>query len=116
LPSFSDRAFFAALEDRRRSEDLSWRELGRRLELSPSTFSRLSRGRRPDVETFIKLIAWLNISPDAFITGLTEEGEAQDPMVSISSVLRADPKLSPEAAGAIEELVRLAYNRLREPK
>jgi transcriptional regulator with XRE-family HTH domain len=112
--TFNDASFFAAVEERRRSEGVSWRQLGRQLGLSPSTFSRLARGRSPDVETFTKLLAWLDVSASTFITG-ANQGPAREPdaMAVITAALRTDPKLSPEAAGALEEIMRVAYNRFR---
>jgi transcriptional regulator with XRE-family HTH domain len=115
MPSFNDAAFMAALDERRHGENLSWRELGRRLGLSPSTFSRLSRGRRPDVETFVKLIAWLDMPMSAFIVGVSNrpDGEEKDPMPTVVAALRTDSRLTDEAVSAIEDIVRVAYNRLR---
>jgi transcriptional regulator with XRE-family HTH domain len=115
MAAFNDAAFMAALEERRQSENLSWRQLGRRLGLSPSTFSRLSRGRRPDVETLVKLIAWLDMPMSAFIIGMEDRpnGGGKDPMPAIVAALRTDSRLTDETASALEDIVRVAYNRLR---
>jgi transcriptional regulator with XRE-family HTH domain len=112
--AFDEVAFFQAVEARRQAEGLSWRELGRRLGLSPSTFSRLSRGRRPDVETFVTVLAWLDVPADAFIARTpgspAKKGRAL-PLRVIGAALRDDPRLSPEDVQPLEDIIRVAYNR-----
>lgn len=115
-PTFDDAAFFEALEQRRRTEGLSWRQLGRRLGLSPSTFSRLARGKRPDVETFIKLLAWLDIPAAMFMRGESmpsSENTDRDTLAVVATALRSDPSISRDAAGALEQLLRVAYSHVR---
>ena len=109
--SFDDAAFYRALEERRTSKNMSWRQLGRELGLSPSTFSRLGRGRRPDVETFVKLLAWLALPADSFVRGgaPTSPGAEQNTLGVIVAALRSDRTIPPAAAGAIEQLLRVAY-------
>lgn len=112
LMHFDEGAFFRALEDRRSLEGLSWRELGRRLELSPSTFSRLSRGKRPDVETFLKLLGWLGMPATAFLAGASASEPASDePLAVIAQALRRDPRLHPSDVGPLEDILRVAYTR-----
>jgi transcriptional regulator with XRE-family HTH domain len=113
--SFDDVTFFEALERRREAKNVSWRHLGRELGLSPSTFSRLARGRRPDIETFVKLLAWLDIPAEAFMRGLPGAPEAsdQDTLAVIAAALRSDRTIPADAAGAIEQLLRVAYTRFR---
>ncbi len=38
-------------------------------DVSSATLSRIEQGNLPDVETFIKICKWLNVSTDTFITG-----------------------------------------------
>src|SRR6266571_5994846 len=88
--AFDDVTFFETVEQRREAEGLSWRQLGRQLGLSPSTFSRLARGRRPDIETFIKLLAWLDLPADTFMRGAapTAREADQDTVAVIAAALR----------------------------
>lgn len=111
--SFDDDAFFRALDRKRAVERLSWREVGRQLNLSPSTFSRLARGRRPDLETFVKLLSWLGASSEDFVSGGVGSSKEvkTDSMGGIAALLRKDPSITPEDASALEEIVRAAYNR-----
>ena len=45
-------ALYAALDSKRKAARTSWRDVARELDISPSTFSRMAQGRRPDVDTF----------------------------------------------------------------
>jgi transcriptional regulator with XRE-family HTH domain len=112
--SFDDAAFYQALEQRRTAQNMSWRQLGRELGLSPSTFSRLARGRRPDVETFVKLLAWLDLPADSFMHGGAPAlpGAQQDTLAVIAAALRSDHTIPAAAAGAIEQLLRVAYGQV----
>jgi transcriptional regulator with XRE-family HTH domain len=116
--SFDDARFFEAIEARRQAESLSWRQLGRKLALSPSTFSRLARGRRPDVETFLRLLAWLDLPAETFMTGLTGSPKRveQNTLTVIATALRTDRAIPSDGAGALERLLRVAYNRLTVPQ
>jgi transcriptional regulator with XRE-family HTH domain len=117
-PSFDDATFFEMLERRRQAENLSWRQLGRQLGLSPSTFSRLARGRRPDIETFIKLLAWLDVPAATFMRGepqTSTESPGQDTLTVIADALQSDPAIPKDAAGALEQLLRVAYSRVTAP-
>ena len=111
---FDETSFFRAVDRRRVSENLSWRELGRQLGLSPSTFSRLSRGHRPEIETFVKLLAWLKMPAEAFMIGTpTDSAGEADALSIITAALRHDPNIQPEAIGPLEDIVRVAYNTFR---
>jgi transcriptional regulator with XRE-family HTH domain len=114
--AFDDAAFFEALERHRQEEGLSWRQLGRQLGLSPSTFSRLARGRRPDIDTFLTLLAWLDVPASSFMRGAgtgSDDTVGPDTLGVIASALRSDPAIEADAAGALEQLFRVAYGRLR---
>ena len=115
LGKFDDVSFFEAIESRRKSEGLSWRQLGKDLRLSPSTFSRLARGRRPDLGTFMRLLAWLNLPAETFMKGTAETPRQQDTLSAIAAALRADRAMPTGGAGAIEQLVRVVYARLAVP-
>ena len=113
---FDQVRFYEVVDRRRRDQSLSWRQLAGQLSLSPSTFSRLSQGRRPDVDTFVKLLAWLDRPATDFVEGFrdTQVGEVQEDTVrQISKSLRRDTSLTTEDADALEEIVRVAYHRLR---
>jgi transcriptional regulator with XRE-family HTH domain len=108
-------ALHSALDSKRRAEKLSWRELAGQLDLSPSVFTRMAQGRRPELDTFAVLTGWLGMSAEDFIDGdRPSEDEARETVTVISTYLRADKALKPESAQAIEEIVRTAYEQLAE--
>jgi transcriptional regulator with XRE-family HTH domain len=49
------------LDQRRREQGLSWRQLADRVDVSPSTFSRLADGNRPDADALVSLLVWLDL-------------------------------------------------------
>jgi transcriptional regulator with XRE-family HTH domain len=114
---FDQARFYEAVDGHRRELHLSWRKLAGRLTVSPSTFSRLGQGRRPDIDTFIKLLAWLDRPATDFMNGgqvlVAGQVVRKDTVGEIGASFRSDPALSPEDAKALEAIVRLAYHRLR---
>ena len=82
--------------------------------VSASTLTRLSQGRQPDVNSLAALTAWLGMSADHFMrTETIDQFGAASPLAQISSIFHQDPKLNPEGAVALEELIRATYARLR---
>jgi transcriptional regulator with XRE-family HTH domain len=114
---FDDVAFFRALDGRRQTLGTTWRAVARDLDVSPSTFSRLSHGRRPDVDTFAKLVDWLGLPADRFIVGRSTSKQAApaDPLVLLAAALQTDPSVSKRDAATLEDIFRVAYTRLRRP-
>jgi transcriptional regulator with XRE-family HTH domain len=109
-------ALYAALDSKRKTRGVSWREIARELDVSPSTFSRMAQGRRPDVDTFATLLRWLGMPAESFMRGATSPAATEEPVAMVSSYLRSARNVSPEDAEALEDIFRAAYNRLvREP-
>jgi transcriptional regulator with XRE-family HTH domain len=51
--------------DRRRTErGLSWRQVAAQLDISASTISRMTSGKRPDADALITFIVWLDLDTD----------------------------------------------------
>ena len=111
---FDVSAFHAALDSERRSRRLAWKDVAAESGVSASTLTRLSQGRRPDVDSLAALTSWLGISADHFMRGerIQQFGGAS-PLAQISSILHRDPHLNPEGRAALEELIRATYSRLR---
>jgi transcriptional regulator with XRE-family HTH domain len=107
-------ALYAALDSKRKAQGMSWREIARELEISPSTFSRMAQGRRPDVDTFATLVHWLGMPAESFMRSRRKETGApqEEPVAMVSSYLRAARNIEPEDADALEEIFRAAYKRL----
>jgi transcriptional regulator with XRE-family HTH domain len=105
-------ALYAALDNKRKTLETSWRELARELDVSPSTFSRMAQGRRPDVDTFATLLRWLGMPAEAFMRGTGAAAATAEPVAMVSSYLRSARNVKPEDAEALEDIFRAAYNRL----
>lgn len=118
LPTYVDvSALHAALDEKRRSRGYSWRKIALEAGISPSTLTRMAQGRRPDVDSFGALISWLGLPAERFIRSDGAEAEPStepDALAVISTFLRARRELSAESAEALQDIVRAAYNRLKD--
>lgn len=77
-------------------------------EVSASTLSRIEQGKLPDVETFLKICDWLEVSPEFFSKNKKGDYTETDKIVAH---LRADKNLSDETSEAIIHMIKLAYNK-----
>jgi transcriptional regulator with XRE-family HTH domain len=107
-------ALYAALDQKRKQEGLSWRRLAEITDTSASTFTRMAQGHRPDVETFLTLCSWLGVPAEQFRRGDGFEGDRDNTLAAVTAIFRASPNLSPESARAMEEITRAAYERLKD--
>lgn len=106
------QAFYAALNQKRQNEEFSWRGLAQQLGITPSTFTRMAQGRRPDSDTFAVLLAWLGLPIEGFLKGPDVASADPDPVAMISSYLRSARNVRPEDAKALEDIIRAAYGAL----
>lgn len=106
-------AFRAALDARRKSSNLSWRQAAAEAEVSASTLTRIGQGKRPDVDSFAALIHWLGVPPDSFLRSRAEIRPEPDLLTVISTHLRARRELTPDSAQALEDIIRAAYDQLK---
>jgi transcriptional regulator with XRE-family HTH domain len=108
-------ALYGALDSRRQARGMSWRELAKELGLSPSVFTRMAQGRRPDLESYIQMAGWLGVSLESFVGGEPPtETKPEETVAAIAGHLRADESLKPASARAIEKIVRAAYDEMAE--
>jgi transcriptional regulator with XRE-family HTH domain len=111
---FDSDAFHAALDAVRRARGLNWKEVAAQSGVSASTLTRMAQGKRPDVDGLAALAAWSGVDADDFVRSEGEERPQAEPLAMISTYLRSDRNLSPEAARALDELVKATYERLRK--
>lgn len=104
---------YSALDAARTSKKMSWRDIAAELEISPSTFTRMAQGKKPDVDTFSLLVRWLGMKADDFL-GQSEEVEESDPVAMVSTYFRSNRNLSSKDADALEDIVRAVYKRLKK--
>ncbi len=111
---FDGQAFYAALDAHRKAKELSWRQVADQTGVSASTLTRMAQGRLPDVEGLAALSAWAGLDTDAFIHDDRRETSEPATLAKISTHLRSDQHLSTESAQALEEIITVAYRRLRD--
>jgi transcriptional regulator with XRE-family HTH domain len=92
---------------------MNWKKLADEAGVSQSTLTRMSQGRRPDVDSFAALLSWSGLEAEDFLVKETSR-EGSEPLAEISVLLRRDSNLSEEAASALDELVKATYQRLRK--
>jgi transcriptional regulator with XRE-family HTH domain len=107
-------ALYAALDQKRREEDLTWRGVAKVTGTSASTFTRMAQGRRPDVDTFVTLCSWLSVPAERFTRKEVANGSSQNTLGEITATLRASRELSPESIKAMEEIIEAVYERLKD--
>jgi transcriptional regulator with XRE-family HTH domain len=109
---FNAPGFYSAMDESRASRGASWRQVAKEAGISQSTLTRLAQGKRPDVDSLAALARWANVSVDQFIDH--ENGiPGIEPLAAISTYLRADRSLSPEAAEALEKVIRATYSAMK---
>ena len=117
-PRLDVTALYAALDQARRSKNMSWRAVAGEAGVSPSTLTRLGQMKRPDVDSFGALIQWVGIDAENFLReppGKANPAEEDsEPIAMVSSYLRARKELSEKSAAALEDIIRAAYNSLKE--
>jgi len=108
---FDGPAFFAALDSERTARGLTWKQVASESGVSASTLTRMSQGKRPDVDGLASLLSWAGLEASAFIRTNTPASSPAT-LTRISTELRADPLLSDESATALEDIIRTAYRQL----
>jgi transcriptional regulator with XRE-family HTH domain len=109
---FDALGFYAALDATRQARRLTWKQVAEEAGVSASTLSRMAQGKRPDVDGLAALTAWSGLEADRFMRSDTPRS-VPEPLGLISAQLREDRHLSPEAATALDTLIRSTYERLR---
>lgn len=102
-------ALYAALDAQREAAGLSWRQLAKDRGLSPSTFTRLANGHRPDVDAFAALVGWLGQPAERFITS-DDHDAADEPalLAQLAPLLRARADLDETGADRLQSLFAAA--------
>ena len=110
---FDSQGFYDALDATRRSKNLNWKQVAAQSGVSASTLTRMAQGRRPDVDGLAALASWSGLKADDFVRSGSQQNEPE-PLAMISTYLKSDPHLTPEAADALDQLVKATYERMRK--
>ncbi len=108
MPEADIARLAAILRARRREKHLSLRDLADQTGVSLNTLSRVERGHVPDLKNFHLILEWLELPAERF---LDQPGVTSTPEV-IARHLRADRRLSNDAAVTIATLVEEMYHKL----
>jgi transcriptional regulator with XRE-family HTH domain len=106
--------FSSLLKARRGNKGL--REIAEEIgAVSASTLSRIEQGKIPDLDTFLKICNWLNVSPEYFTLktpGIETSKLKTEPnnRSLVEAHLRADKSLSAETSDALVKMIGLVYN------
>jgi transcriptional regulator with XRE-family HTH domain len=112
--SFDGEGFFAAIDAVRLGRKLTWKKVAEQSNVPASTLTRMSQGRRPDVDSLLALCTWSGLSADDFNQSSSGKTARAEPLAEITAHLRADPNLSKEGAKALEMLIKAAYQQFRK--
>jgi transcriptional regulator with XRE-family HTH domain len=111
---FDSDAFYAALDASRQSQKLTWKKVAEQAGVSASTLTRMAQGKRPDVDSLAALCMWGGLDAAAYMrTDMSSRAEP-DHLAMVSTYLRSDPNLRPEAAEMLDSLIKTTYESLRK--
>jgi len=111
---FDSNAFYGALDAVRQAKKLTWKQVAQQSGISASTLTRMAQGKRTEVDGLAALLAWSGLDADDYVRSKSiEELPEPEPLAMISTYLRSDRNLTPEAATALDELIKATYERLR---
>ena len=111
--SFDAAAFFAAVNAEREARGRNWRQVAEQAGVDQSILTRLAQGKRPTVDTLAALVDWAGLKADDYVVRV-HQNEPVNPLAMISTYLKGDRNLTPEAAAALEKVVKATYEALRQ--
>ncbi|KZY04200.1 MULTISPECIES: helix-turn-helix domain-containing protein [unclassified Sulfitobacter] len=111
---FDGNGFYAALDAVREERKLTWRKVAEQSGVSASSLTRISQGKRPDVDSLASLCSWAKLSADDFMRAHDSSRNGEPSSLTKALMLfRADPNLGKEQADALERIIQSAYEGLR---
>lgn len=110
---FDGEKFVAALDSTRRARKMTWRKVADEAHVSASTLTRLSQGKRPDVDSLGALTRWAGLDAGDFYKGHASSSTTE-PLAKVTAYLRADPNLSDDGAKALEAILYATYEQFRK--
>jgi transcriptional regulator with XRE-family HTH domain len=105
--------FYNAIAKTVASRKVTWKQVSKETQVSSSTLTRMAQGRQPDAASLAALSAWAGINPADFVKS-PRKNPAQESLVGVSALLRADPNLNPKAVQALEAIFHAAYETLKK--
>ena len=91
--------------------NIGLRALATEIGISASTLSRIEQGNLPDIDTYLRLCNWLEVSSEFFTTSNSKE---ETEKYGVIAHLRADKALPPDTAEALIQMINLAYASVKK--
>lgn len=82
--------------------------------VSSATLARVEKGNLPDVETFIKICKWLQVSTDTFVIDKKVTNTKLSEKDKIVYQLRSSQELDKETIAAMVAMVDIAFTKLKK--
>ena len=64
---FDSKALYQALDEQRRSRQLTWDQVATEIGVSKATISRTKGGGRMEVDGMLAMVAWLGVPVECFV-------------------------------------------------
>jgi len=110
---FDAEGFYSALDSVRQARRLTWKQIASQAGVAASTLTRMGQGKRPDVDGLAALASWSGLDVSKFYRPQSGEPAFVEPLAEITALLRADRNLTGEGATALENMLKSAYEHLR---
>jgi len=110
---FDSEGFYNVLATTVKTKMITWKQVSSETGVSASTLTRMAQGRHPDAASLAALSAWAGINPGDFVQ-IPGRKASPEPLAALTALFRADPRLKPASAKALEAIVRAAYDGLQD--
>jgi transcriptional regulator with XRE-family HTH domain len=114
--NFDAEGFYAAIASTVVARGVTWKQVSQETGISTTTLTRMSQGRKPDAASLAALSAWAAVNPADFVQLAGSVSHRPEPLAQITTLLRSDRRLKPEAAQALEAMIRSAYSQMRKDR
>lgn len=111
---FDAEAFYSALDAQRLSLGKNWKQVSKETGVAASTLTRMGQGKSPDANGLASLASWSGLDVKSFYRVEGQKVVEPEPLAKITTILRADRNLSKEGIGALEIMLKAAYDQMRE--
>jgi transcriptional regulator with XRE-family HTH domain len=106
-------ALWQTLDEARDARGLTWAQVAGEVGTSASTFSRLRRGDGTDADTFAAIVAWLGVSPSAFVHGARDTTRSAQ-LPRTLALLRESPALNAGETRLLDSVIAATVRGIQE--
>ena len=113
---FDFNGFLEAVNAHRVREEMSWRQVSKVTGVSSSSLTRMSQGKKLDIDGLMRLANWAKLEIDQYRRTTGESVPRASTPDQVAALLRGDPNLSEEDASHLVSLIRSSYDYVRKTK